>query len=305
VASTAAERARCLVAGCGYVGAALAAQLRDAGHDVFGLKRQPAGLPDGVTPVLADLADARSLAAALARIDGVLDIVVYAAAADRGDDDAYRRAYVDGLRNVVGALHARAAKPAAVLFTSSTAVYAQDDGSWVDESATTAPHDFRGLRMLEAEAVLATSGFPAASLRLGGIYGPGRTRLVESVRSGRATIRPGPPRFGNRIHRDDAAGALAHLAARALAGRALEPLYLGVDDEPSDEAVVLCWIASQLGVAEPPVRAGEPAAGLRSGDRPSSNKRCSNARLRATGYRFRFPTFREGYAAAIASTIAP
>jgi nucleoside-diphosphate-sugar epimerase len=305
VASTAAERARCLVAGCGYVGAALAAQLRDAGHAVFGLKRRPAGLPDGVTPVEADLADSHSLAVALDRIDGSLDIVVYAAAADRGDDDAYRRAYVDGLLNVVDALHARAAKPAAVLFTSSTAVYAQDDGSWVDESTPTEPRDFRGLRMLEAEAVLATSSLPAASLRLGGIYGPGRTRLVESVRSGRATIRAGPPRFGNRIHRDDAAGALAHLAALALAGRGLEPLYLGVDDEPSDEAAVLRWIASQLGVAEPPVRDAEGAASTRGGDRPGSNKRCSNARLHATGYRFRFPTFRQGYAAAIAPFTSP
>ena len=279
--------------------------MRDAGHEVFGLKRQPAGLPEGVTPIQADLADAPSLAAALARIDGSLDIMVYVAAADRGDDDSYRRAYVDGLYNVIDALHARAAKPAAVLFTSSTAVYPQQDGSWVDEATPTNPLDFRGLRMLEAEALLATSGFSAASLRLGGIYGPGRTRLVESVRSGRAVIRSGPPRYGNRIHRDDAAGALAHLAALALAGRALEPLYLGVDDEPSDEAAVLRWIASQLGVAEPPVRDAEPSEGGRGGDRPGSNKRCSNARLRTAGYRFRYPTFREGYAAAIASFTSP
>ena len=276
--------------------------LRDAGHEVFGLKRRPEGLPEGVARVAADLADANSLAAALARIEAPLDVVVYAAAADGGDDAAYRRAYVDGLRNLVAALHARAATPAGVFFTSSTAVYAQDDGSWVDESSPTEPSNFRGARMLEAEAVLAASGFPAVSLRLGGIYGPGRTRLVESVRSGRATLRPGPPRFGNRIHRDDAAGSLAHLATLALAGRPLEPLYLGVDDEPTDEAVVLRWIASQLGMPEPAARDGEPAVGARDANRAASNKRCSNARLRATGYRFRFPTFREGYTEAIAAT---
>jgi nucleoside-diphosphate-sugar epimerase len=153
--------------------------------------------------------------------------------------------------------------------------------------------------------VLAASGFPAVSLRLGGIYGPGRTRLVESVRSGRAASRPGPPHFGNRIHRDDAAGALAHLTTLALAGLELESLYLGVDDEPSDEALVLRWIASQLGMPELPMRDGEAAPGARDANRPASNKRCSNARLRATGYRFRFPTFREGYAAAIASITSP
>lgn len=293
---------RCLVAGCGYVGTALAVMLRDAGHRVFGLKRRPAGLPEGVTPLAADLADANSLAAALARIEAPPDVVVYAAAADHGDDAAYRRAYVDGLRNLVAALHARDTTPAGVFFTSSTAVYAQDDGSWVDESSPTEPGNFRGVRMLEAEAVLAASGFPSVSLRLGGIYGPGRTRLVESVRSGRATLCTGPPRFGNRIHRNDAAGALAHLASLALAGRALASLYLGVDDEPSDEAVVLRWIASQLGMPEPAARDGEAAVGARDANRAASNKRCSNARLRATGYCFRFPTFREGYAESIAAT---
>lgn len=289
--------ARCLIAGCGYVGAALAALLRDAGHDVHGLKRQPVGLPDGVAPLVADLADANSLAAAFATLPGSPDVVVYAAAADHGDDDAYRRAYVDGLRNVIAALRTT---PPCLLFTSSTAVYAQDDGSWVDEASPTEPHDFRGARMLEAEAIVAACGAPAASLRLGGIYGPGRTRLIDNVRSGRAVIRPGAPRYGNRIHRDDAAGALAHLVAQALAGRALAPIYLGVDDEPSDEAVALRWLAATLGVAEPPVR-DDDGASARSG-RSASNKRCSNALLRASGYAFRYPTFREGYAALIAAT---
>ncbi len=291
--------ARCLIAGCGYVGSALATLLRDAGHDVHGLRRQPVGLPEGVAPIAADLADASSLDVALAALPDPPAVVVYAAAADGGDDEAYRRAYVAGLRNLVAALGTRDVTPACLLFTSSTAVYAQDDASWVDESSPTEPKDFRGTRMLEAEAIVAASGWPAASLRLGGIYGPGRTRLIDSVRNRRALIRPGPPRYGNRIHRDDAAGALAHLVARALAGRELEPRYLGVDDEPSDEAVVLRWLAATLGVEEPPVRAEK---GARAGTRSVSNKRCSNARLRASGYAFRYPTFRAGYAALIAAT---
>ncbi|RIK92082.1 MAG: NAD(P)-dependent oxidoreductase [Proteobacteria bacterium] len=288
-----------LVAGCGYVGGALASQLVAAGHAVFGLKRRPEGLPAGVAPLAADLADRASLEAALAGVALPIDVVVYAAAADAGDDDAYRRAYVDGLRNLLGALRARGAAPRHVFFTSSTAVYAQDDGAVVDETSETAPADFRGARMLEAERVLAASGWPVTSLRLGGIYGPGRTRMIESVRSGRASIRPGPPRWGNRIHRDDAAGALAHLVALALRGEPLPPLLVGVDDEPADEAVVLRWIASQLGVGEPPVREEPAEPGARGARRAGSNKRCSNARLRATGYRFRHPSFREGYAAAL------
>jgi nucleoside-diphosphate-sugar epimerase len=251
-------------------------------------------LPAGITALRADLADAGSIDAALATLVAPIDVAVCAVAADAGDDAAYRRAYVEGQRNLIAALRARAAMPRHLFFTSSTAVYAQDDGSWVDETSETAPHDFRGARMLEAERVLQESGIPATALRLGGIYGPGRTRMIEGVRSGRAGIAPGPPRWGNRIHRDDAAGALAHLIGAALRGVAPPPILIGVDDEPADEAAVLRWLATALGVAEPAVGEAAPGARARGG-----NKRCSNARLRAAGYRFRYPTFREGYGALI------
>lgn len=284
--------AQILIAGCGYVGTALAAQLCDAGHRVAGLKRSAGGLPEGVAALRADLGDAASVAAALTALAGPIDVVVCAVAADAGDDDAYRRAYVEGQRNLYAALRGRGPLPRHAFFTSSTAVYAQNDGSWVDETSATTPHEFRAARMLEAERVLIESGMPATALRLGGIYGPGRTRLIESVRSGRAVVAAGEPRWGNRIHRDDAAGALAHLIALALTGTPPPPILIGVDDEPSDEAAVLRWLATTLRVPQPPVVDAAPAARARGG-----NKRCSNARLRATGYRFRHPTFREGYAA--------
>lgn len=286
--------AQILIAGCGYVGSALAARLHDAGHRVLGLKRSAGGLPEGVIALRADLADADSLAAALAGVTAPIDVSVYAVAADASDDVAYRRAYVEAQRNLLVALRARDPMPKHVFFTSSTAVYAQGDGSWVDETSETTPHDFRGVRMLEAERVLGESGIPGTALRLGGIYGPGRTRLIESVRNGRATLRPGAPRWGNRIHRDDAAGALGHLIEMALRGTAPPPILIGVDDEPADEAVVLRWLAEALGVAMPVVDDAMPGVRERG-----SNKRCSNARLRGTGYRFRHPSFREGYGALI------
>lgn len=287
--------ARILVAGCGYVGSELAKQLVSDGHTVFGLRRRTVGLPPGVQGIAADLCERAALAAALAEVEhGGIDAVVYAAAADRADDEAYRRAYVEGLGNVLRWADAQGMRPPRVFFTSSTAVYAQHDGEWVDEDSPTEPTHFSGVRMLEAERLLAASG--GVALRLGGIYGPGRTRLVDAVRSGRAALRPGPPRWTNRIHRDDAAGSLRHLVGRALTGGTVDPLYVGVDDEPADEAEVLRWLAQRLGVPPPPV-AAEGEAGGRGG-----NKRCRNARLRATGYRFRYPTFREGYGALIDAT---
>lgn len=286
--------ARVLVVGCGYVGSELARRLVADGHGVFGLRRGAGPLPQGVQGLRADLCDRAALRAALARVEhGGIDAVVYAAAADRADDEAYRRAYVEGLANVVGWAEAQGMRPPRLLFTSSTAVYAQSDGSWVDEDSPTTPTHFSGIRMLEAERLLAPAG--GTALRFGGIYGPGRTRLIDGVRAGRATIRPGPPRWTNRIHRDDAAGALRHLIGRALAGAALDPVYVGVDDEPADDAEVLRWLAQRLGLPPPAAAAGGEAAPPGRG----GNKRCRNARLRATGYAFSYPSFREGYGALI------
>lgn len=284
---------RILIAGCGYVGRALAEALAAEGHEVFGLRRRPEGLPPPIRLVAADLSRPETLRA----LPDEVDLLFYTAAADGGDDAAYRIAYVDGVRHVLDRYGAR--PPRRLLFTSSTGVYAQDDGRWVDEDSPAEPQGFSGRRLLEGEKLLAECGLDAIVLRLGGIYGPGRTRLIESVRSGRALIRPGGPVYTNRIHRDDCAGALAHLAF--LASPASR--YVGVDHEPADEADVLRWLAARLGVA--PLgeatredEAASPAPGAEA-RRGRANKRCRSDRLQASGYRFRFPTFREGYDAVL------
>jgi nucleoside-diphosphate-sugar epimerase len=280
------ERLSILVAGCGYVGSALAASLAAEGARVTGLRRSPRDLPPGVTPLAADLTHP-GLAAALPE---ELDLVFYTAAADGGDEAAYRAAYVTGLANLLEALEARARAPRRVLFTSSTSVYGQHDGEWVDESSPTEPAGHRGAIMLEAEARLAASPIPALALRLGGLYGPGRTRLLDSLREGRAVLPRGVTRYTNRVHRDDAAGALRHLARLD----APPPLVLGVDDEPAERGEVLRWLADALGAPAP--QEVDPGSGPH--DR---GKRCRNALLRSSGYEPRYPSFREGYAAQIAS----
>jgi nucleoside-diphosphate-sugar epimerase len=293
--------ARILVAGCGYVGTALSRRLLTDGHAVFGLRRQPDGLPTGIHRIAADLCDAASLRAALAEVEhGGIDAVVYAAAAGRGDAQSYRRIYVDGLRNIVEWAGAQGMRPPHVLFTSSTAVYAQSDGEWVDESSPTEPTQFSGTLMLEAEGLLKGAAGGGTVVRLGGIYGPGRTRLIDNVRAGRASIRAGGPRWTNRIHREDAAGVLRHLLTRLLASAPADAVYIGVDDEPADEAEVQCWLATKLGVQPPAVVADEDPDLPRTG-RAATNKRCRNRRLRQSGYDFRFPTYREGYGALIDS----
>ena len=103
---------RVLVAGCGYVGACAAAALVSRGCEVFGLRRQPRDLPGGVVPLAADLTDPASLKA----LPPGLDLVLYAASAGGGDEEAYRAAYVDGPRNLLDALARDGQAPRRVLF---------------------------------------------------------------------------------------------------------------------------------------------------------------------------------------------
>ena len=112
--------------------------------------------------------------------------------------------------------------------------------------------------------------------------------MVNQVRSGKATV-PRRPTYTNRIHRDDAASAIVHLATQV---ERPEPLYIGADDEPAARAEVLGFLALELGVAHPPV-ADVP-------ERAGSNKRCRNERLRSTGFEFEYPSYREGYRAVLA-----
>jgi nucleoside-diphosphate-sugar epimerase len=268
---------RILIAGCGYMGTALGERLVAGGHEVWGLRRDPSGLPASFNKIAADLAQRASLDS----LPQGVDTLVYCASAGEASDSAYQRAYVAGLEHVLDALRGHALRR--VFFTSSTAVYAQSDGAWVDETSETRPVHFSGRRTLEAENVLRSSGVPATVLRCAGIYGPGRTRLIDTVRQGTASM---SARFTNRIHRDDIAGAVVHLMERDLD----PPLLLLADDEPAPQRDVTLFLAAELGVAPPQPGAADPAG--RGGD-----KRCKNALLKSTGYALRYPTYRDGYRA--------
>jgi len=280
--------ARVLIAGCGYTGIALGTRLAEEGHVVWGLRRHPELLPGAIRPLKADLCDPRSLSP----VPPALDFVFYTASADHSDDASYQAAYVTGVRNLLDHLSQTGQQLRRLLFTSSTAVYAQTDGEWVDEASETRPLEFYGRRLLEGECLLLRGPFPATVIRMAGIYGPGRTRLIDQVRRGEVTSLPCEPRFTNRIHRDDCARVLRHLMSLD----SPETLYLGVDDEPADQSEVFRWLATRLGT--PPPR-WESRVGL-STTRSQSNKRCRNSRLHQSGYAFRYPSFREGYEAILA-----
>ncbi len=148
------------------------------------------------------------------------------------------------------------------------------------------PQGFSGRRLLEGEAVLAKAAVETVAVRFGGIYGPGRTRLIDRIASGHAIAAQDEPQYRSRMHRDDCARTMQHLSAIA----SPEPRYVAVDDEPTDQRDLQAWLCERLGV-DPAGR--EPVAT----SRPGGGKRCRNARLRGTGLELRYPTYREGYGA--------
>ncbi|WP_271409809.1 NAD-dependent epimerase/dehydratase family protein [Pseudomonas sp. Q1-7] len=278
------DTASLLIAGCGDVGSRLAQRMLQAGWTVHGLRRTVAALPAGVLPVAGDLEQA---GCPLQWPEGPLDYLVYCAAATQHDAAGYRAAYVDGLRHVLAWLAAHGQKPRRLLFVSSSGVYGQRDGEWIDETAPAVAESYSGQLMREAERLALGSGLPATCVRLTGIYGPGREWLLKQVRMGYRVVSE-PPLYANRIHVDDCAGLLAHLLRADAGGVALDDCYIGVDDDPAALHEVVAWLRERMGVTG----WSEESAVRRSG-----SKRCSNARARALGWAPRYPSYREGYAA--------
>lgn len=275
-----------LIAGCGDVGSRLAVRMLDAGWSVHGLRRNVSALPVGVLPVAGDL---EAPARPQGWPQGQLDYLVYCAAASQHDEAGYRSAYVEGLRHVLAWLEQSGQRPRRLLFVSSSGVYAQADGQWVDEDSPAEAESYSGRIMLEAERLARSSGVPATVVRLTGIYGPGREWLLKQVRMGYRVVSE-PPLFANRIHAEDAAGLLAFLLQADARGVELAGDYLGVDDAPAPLHEVVGWLRETLGVTE----WAEESTVRRSG-----SKRCSNARARALGWEPLYPSYREGYAAVL------
>ncbi|WP_376691907.1 SDR family oxidoreductase [Wenzhouxiangella sp. EGI_FJ10409] len=263
---------RLLIAGCGDLGIRLAGQLDDRDWQVHGLRRRVERLPETIVPVGADLSRPESLAA----VARSWDAVVYQATPDQYDEAGYRAAYFQGLANLL-----EHAAPRRLLFVSSTAVFGQSKGEWVDEDSATQPARFNGRVLLEAEALARRACAEPVVVRFSGIYGPGRDYLVRKVASGQASCRETPPEWTNRIHADDCAGVLAHL----LDLQRPAPLYCASDGHPAPRCEVLDWLAGQFGVA--------PAA--REATAGGQGKRVGNARLLESGYRMIHPDYRSGY----------
>lgn len=270
-----------LLVGVGDLGTRIGLELLDAGHRVIGMRRTVPDAPSEIDMISADITDRTSIDAVARHLGTPGLTVVFTVTAGERTEAAYQRTYVDGMALVIDVL-----RPARVVSVSSTAVYDINDGSWVDESTPVDPSGFSGRAMLAMEQLAAQSGAVASSVRLGGVYGPGRTRFVDQVRTGSATFGPNPT-FTNRIHVDDAARLVAAVAQHS----APPGVVVGVDNEPASRREVIEWLAGELGVKVPPI---DPKFA------PVTNKRCRNDLSRELGFQPLYPSYREGYAELLA-----
>lgn len=279
--------ARILIAGCGYVGEAAADLFHERHWEVEGWTSSVesaarlANRPYSVRSV--DITDRAAVSAA----SGEFDVVLQCVSTSGGDVEDYRRLYLGGVRNLLHRFPS-----ARFLFTSSTSVYAQKDGTVVDEASPAEPVHEKGKILREAEKlILAIGGIVA---RLGGIHGPGRSHFVRRILEGAAVVDPNDRRFINQVHRDDIVSALLLLAEQPSAGNGR--IFNVVGDQPIRASEAYEWLSVRLGKPLP-----SPGSRPDPRQRGRSNKQVSNAKLRDLGWEPRYPTFE----AAMTKSILP
>ncbi len=271
---------RTLIVGAGYVGLPLARTLVARGDLVTAWVRSAesaaALAPENFARILAGSV----IDDAIWRDAGPFDAVVHCASSGGGGVPAYREVFLEGVSAINR--HQSAARR---LLVSSTSVYGQTDGAWVDESSPTTPATETSQILVESERTAVSAGMIV--VRAAGIYGPGRAALYEKFRRGEAVLEDGGARWLNQIHRDDLVTAIVQLLDQG----ALGEIYNAADNEPVTLRTYYQWCADQLQLPLPPEGRANP-----NRKRGLTNKRVSNQKLRTTGWSPAFPTFRQGLA---------
>lgn len=286
---------RVLIIGCGYVGQPLGEELVRLGHDVTGVTRSTRNHDAlkalSIKPIALDV----TKRAELDQLPQAFDWVVNTASSNQGGIEEYQQVYVQGTRNLIDWL--QSSPPKKFVYTSSTSVYGQTDGSLVKESSPADPASDTGKALIAAEKLLLDAAsdkkFPAIILRVAGIYGPERGHLFLQYLQDQARIAGKGDRLLNMIHRLD----LIHCIIAALKNGHGGEIYNAVDDEPVPQIHFFRWLSETLGKNMPPF-GDDPNAATRK--RAVTHKKVLNRKLKMElGYQFKYPTFRQGYTAEI------
>jgi nucleoside-diphosphate-sugar epimerase len=286
---------RVLIVGCGYVGLPLGVELVRLGHEVSGLRRSVSAEGElkaaGIKPLIADITKPDELT----RLPRDFDWVVNCVSSTGGGADDYRQVYLQGTRNLIGWLADTPLQK--FVYTSSTSIYGQTDGSQVKETSPTEPAAETAKVLLETEKLLLAAvterKFPAVILRVAGIYGPDRGHWFKQFLKNEARIEGDGSRFLNMIHRDDLIGCII----AALKSGRMGEIYNAVDDEPVSQTNFFHWLAATVGKYPP---SSVPENPVENRKRGVTNKRVLNRRLKMElGCQFKYPNFRKGYTAEI------
>ena len=274
--------AKILIIGCGSIGTQLAHNLAAKGHYVTGLKRNPPKLDIGeVNYFTADI----SLAYQLEELPLDFEFIYFIVSPDGRNKESYQAIYEIGLTNLIDRFAKEGASPNWI-FVSSTSVYGQSEGEWVDEESIAQPDNITSQYIRQAEQQLMDLNAQNIVVRFSGIYGPGREYLLRMAKQ-QSVIQKDPPYYTNRIHQQDCIGVLIFLLEQCLAGVTLEQCYLASDDNPATMWDVMSWLTEHLSCKPPEVKVNDKAVGM--------NKRCNNQRLKTLGYHFQYPDFKAGY----------
>ena len=273
------EQPRALLLGYGDIASRLAPLLQEIGFAVTGVRRNPerAIAVAGVDVRAGDLQQAETFTKLLAED---WDLIVLTLTPSLYSGEGYRQGYVVPVQHLVQQLTAQVSDSyqPLILYVGSTSVYGQRDGNWVDENSLTEPDSETGKMLLAAENVLRESALNTVIVRAAGIYGPGRERMYQALQEGNYTI---TPTWHNRIHADDLAGALEHLALQRFMGAELDEVYIACEDTPLYGENYVRQLAHELDLDADTLLAQLPTSNEVG---PRGNKRLSNARLRATGW---------------------
>jgi nucleoside-diphosphate-sugar epimerase len=273
--------AKILIIGCGSIGLALAQALVANGHQVTGLKRHlPVNRQDGIDYFQADITQSTQLAHLATDFAAIFFIVT----SDSREPSGYQAIYETGLNNLIQHFADCQQQPRWLL-VSSTGVYGQTNGEWVDENSVAEPKSATSQWIRHAEQQITAFNANNVVVRFAGIYGPGRESLIRMAKLG-SKIQKEPPYYTNRIHQDDCIGVLVFLLTKALAGHQLDNCYLASDHDPAPMWDVITWLAEQCH-APAPIAKTELATDM--------NKRCNNQRLVSLGYQFIYPDYKSGY----------
>jgi len=267
---------RILIAGCGDLGSGIAPTLLEEGYQVHAIRRTGTHFPLGVQGITGDLTQLTD-----EKLPDV-DLIFLIMTPQEYNEAAYKAAYYDTAERLIKRYQS-AQTP--VLFVSSTGVYGQNNGEWIDENtAPEMPSSATSRWILDSEQLL-SHALPSVAVRCSGIYGPGRYRMLTKVMSGESWDKNS---WTNRVHRDDVVRALCHLAEKSLNGDVLADHYNVTDNTPVSTWEVKLCIASLLGV---PASIPDNAQAFL----PTSGKRISNKALLETGFSFHYPSYFSGY----------